>query len=169
MAGQGLFELIETSALSTWMRESDSLLAFPGVLIVHTIGMALVVGVPAAVSLRLLGVARGIPLSALKGFIPLAWLGFVLIAISGVLLVIAYPMKALTNPVFYVKLALIAASVTLLARMSRSLRTEPSGVQTRGAQTLAILSLAAWMLTIVAGRLLPYTYRYLLSSEGPWR
>jgi hypothetical protein len=168
MVGQGLFELIEASALSTWLRESDSMLAFPGVLIVHTLGMAMVVGVPAAVSLRLLGVARGVPLNALGSFIPLAWLGFALIAISGVLLVIAYPAKALTNPVFYVKLALIGFAAALLARMSRSLRAEPSRVEMRSARTLAIASLAVWMLTITAGRLLPYTYRYLLSSEGLW-
>jgi hypothetical protein len=166
MIGRGLFELIETSALSTWMRESDSLLAFPGVLIVHTLGMALVVGVPAAVSLRLLGVAARVPPGGLKAFIPLAWLGFAMIAVSGVLLVIAYPAKALTNPIFYVKLALIGICCALLARMSRSLRAEV--VELRRARRLAIVSLAGWMLTITAGRLLPYTYRYLLSSEGLW-
>jgi hypothetical protein len=168
MIGRGLFELIETSALSTWMRESDSLLAFPGVLILHTLGMALVVGVPAAISLRLLGAARGVPVSALRGFMPLAWAGFAMIAFSGLLLLIAYPAKALTNPVFYVKLGLIAASVALLARMGRSLRTDTFAFEARGARTLAIATLLAWMLTITAGRLLPYTYRYLLSSEGLW-
>jgi hypothetical protein len=166
MTGRGLFELIETSALSTWMRESDSLFAFPGVLILHTLGMALVVGVPTAVSLRLLGVARGVPVKALRSFIPLAWTGFVMIAISGLLLLIAYPAKALTNPIFYVKLVLIAVSVALLVRMGRALRAEPSVLETRRTRVVAIATLVAWMLTITAGRLLPYTYRYLLSSEG---
>jgi hypothetical protein len=99
---------------------------------------------------------------------PLAWTGFAMIAFSGLLLLIAYPAKALTNPVFYVKLGLIAASVALLARMGRSLRTDTSTFEARGARTLAIATLLAWMLTITAGRLLPYTYRYLLSSEGLW-
>src|SRR5688572_20462313 len=168
MIGQSAFEIVEASALSTWMRESESLFAFPGVLIVHTLGMALVVGVPAAVSLRLLGVARGVPLNALRAFMPLAWLGFAMIAISGLLLLIAYPAKALTNPVFYAKLALIGISVALLVRMSRALRAEPSIAETQSARTFAFASLAVWMLTITAGRLLPYTYRYLLSSEGLW-
>lgn len=169
MIGQSAFELIEGTALSTWMRESDSLLAFPGVLILHTLGMALVVGVPAAVSLRLLGVARGVPVTPLKAFIPFAWIGFALIAVSGLLLLIAYPAKALTNPVFYGKLALIGVSVALLVRMARALRSpDPPLLETSRARALAIATLVAWMLTIAAGRLLPYTYRYLLSSEGLW-
>jgi hypothetical protein len=169
MIGQAAFELIETSALSRWLRESESLFAFPGVLILHTLGMAMLAGVSAAVSLRLLGVARGVPLNDMKAFVPMAWVGFAMNAISGVLLVIAYPAKALTNPVFYVKLALIVTSVALLARMTGQLGVGDnarSAVATRSARGLAIASLVLWMLTIVAGRLLPYTYRYLLSSEG---
>lgn len=164
MRGQAAFELIETSALSVWLRES--LFAFPGVLIVHTLGMAMAAGVAAAVSLRMLGVARTIPLSSMKPFMPFAWFGFAINALSGVLLVISYPAKALTNPVFYSKLVLIGVSAALLARMTRDLRFEPSGIEIRNARVLAIASLVAWMLTITAGRLLPYTYRYLLSSEG---
>ena len=39
------------------------------------------------------------------------WAGFWVNAFSGVLLLIAYPTKALTNPVFYLKLALIAVAI----------------------------------------------------------
>src|SRR6478752_1538214 len=55
---------IEASALSTWIRESDAMYAFPGILIVHTLGMALAAGSVAAIGLRLLGVARQIPFAA---------------------------------------------------------------------------------------------------------
>src|SRR5262245_44656768 len=109
MIGQAFFQSIERSGLSTWLRESDALYAFPGVLILHTLGMAMLVGVGVAVSLRLLGVARTVPLTAMKSFMPYAWIGFAMNAFSGVLLLIAYPAKALTNPIFYVKLVLVSA------------------------------------------------------------
>ena len=35
------------------------------------------------------------------------WAGFWINALSGILLLIAYPTKALTNPLFYAKLVLI--------------------------------------------------------------
>src|SRR4029450_1711509 len=46
-------------------------------------------------------------------FMPVMWFGFWLNAVSGVALLVAYPTKALTNPVFYLKLALIALAVWL--------------------------------------------------------
>ena len=39
-----LFNWIETTALSIWLRESPSLWAFPFVLILHTVGLAFLVG-----------------------------------------------------------------------------------------------------------------------------
>jgi hypothetical protein len=59
------------------------------------------------VDLRVLGVARGVPLTELKRFVPLMWIGFWLNAASGALLFLAFPTKALTNPVFYIKMFLI--------------------------------------------------------------
>ena len=49
------------------------------------------------------------------------WLGFGINAISGVFLLIAYPTKAFTNPVFYLKLLLIASAVVIMQRMKNRL------------------------------------------------
>src|SRR5206468_8258 len=65
----------------------------------------------ALVDLRVLGMAPGIPLSALEDFYPIMRVGFWINAMSGLLLLIAYPTKALTNPMFYAKLTLIALAV----------------------------------------------------------
>src|SRR5687768_9367863 len=98
------FDWIENSALSLWVRESPSMWAFPFILILHTIGMAFLVGPNLALNLRVLGVGSGIPLSLMQRVFPIMRLGFVVNAVSGLLLLIAYPTKALTNPVFYLKL-----------------------------------------------------------------
>src|SRR6185369_12995916 len=83
-----LLAQIEASGLSTWIRESDALYAFPGILIVHTLGMALAAGSSAAIGLRLLGVARPIPLTSLRELVPVAWIGLLLNIGSGALLVV---------------------------------------------------------------------------------
>jgi hypothetical protein len=44
------FRWIESTPLSVWTRESTSVLAFPAILSVHAIGMALAAGVNAAIA-----------------------------------------------------------------------------------------------------------------------
>jgi hypothetical protein len=90
---ESLFFWIETSALSVWSRESTSVFAFPGFLIVHAVGMALVAGMSAAISLRILGMAPRVPLTQMRRFVPFIWLGFWLCVASGTILLIAYPTK----------------------------------------------------------------------------
>jgi hypothetical protein len=139
-------------------------LAFPAILSAHAIGMALAAGVNAAIALHLIGVGPGIPTRELKGFVRIVWIGFGLNALSGVLLLIAYPTKALTDPVFYVKLSFIAAAMGIFVVNDRRLfRTAPVDSQAPGSgRWLAAASLACWAGAITAGRLLAYTYRRLL-------
>ena len=149
---------IEATSLSTWLRESPSLWAFPFVLILHTVGLAFFVGTNVAWDVRVLGFSQGIPLEALRRYFLVMWAGFWINAFSGVLLLIAYPTKALTNPLFYAKLALIAFGVVLAFRIRR----EVNGLAARAdappmARMLAAVSLACWIAVIFAGRLLAYT------------
>ena len=153
-----LFAWLEATPLSTWLRESPSLWAFPFVLILHTVGLAFFVGTNVAWDVRVLGFSLGIPLEALRRYFLVMWAGFWINAFSGVLLLIAYPTKALTNPLFYAKLALIAFGVVLAFRIRR----EVSGLAARAdapptARMLAAVSLVCWIAVIFAGRLLAYT------------
>src|SRR5438128_2092862 len=93
--------------LSIWLREAPTLLAFPTVLIFHTVGLGFLAGPAIALDLRLLGFAPNVPLDAMRKFVPVGWLGFLMNATSGLLLLWAYPTKNLTNPIFYLKLTLI--------------------------------------------------------------
>jgi hypothetical protein len=163
---------LESTALSQWVVGSTSLLAFPGILSLHAIGMGFAVGISAVLDLRILGVARGIPLVELRRFLPVLWLGFWLNAFSGVLLLIGYPTKALTNPVFYLKLLLIGAAMVLLVRMSRSVfdastrqSADTYSPASPGLRRMAIASLLCWTGAITAGRLLAYTYTRLTVLE----
>lgn len=175
------FVWVESTALSQWIVGSPSMFAFPGILTVHAIGMGFAVGLSILLDLRVLGVAPGIPLQELRRFMPVLWLAFWMNAASGLLLLIGYPTKALTNPLFYLKLLLIGTGMALLAHMSR--RIWPSFVQapegTReplplddrsradaspDLRRLAVISLVCWTAAITAGRLLAYTYTRLTAT-----
>jgi hypothetical protein len=154
-----LFAWIEATSFSTWLRESASLWVFPFVLILHTVGLAFFVGANVAWDVRVLGFSAGIPLDVLRRYFVVMWAGFWVNAVSGVLLLIAYPTKALTNPLFYAKLALIGFGVWLAIRIRRAVRPMSQGQADAPplARVLAAASLACWIAVIFAGRLLAYT------------
>jgi hypothetical protein len=155
-----LFLWLESSALSLWIVQSPSLFAFPGILAAHTVGLGLLAGLNAALDVRLLGAAPRIPTSAFLRFRPVMWFGLWVNVLTGLALLLAYPTKALTNPVFYLKLALIAAALAILRILFRDSRTD-AGVSRR-TRILAALSLVAWAAAITAGRLLAYTCTRLM-------
>jgi hypothetical protein len=154
---------LESTALSEWVTGSPSMLAFPGILALHAIGMALAAGLAAVLDLRILGVAPGVPIAAFGRFRLVLWGGFWLNAVSGVLLLVGYPTKALTNPVFYLKLLLIGVAMLLFVRIDRLIRTGDvaAPVTAQTLRRLAIVSLVCWGGAITAGRLLAYTYNRL--------
>lgn len=165
---------VENTALSRWLVESPSLLAFPGVLVLHAIGMGFAAGISVALDLRVLGVAPQVPFATMRRFFPVLWAGFWLNAVSGVLLLVAYPTKALTNPVFYLKLVLIATAMGLLVRIDRDLPGDDvRDARIAGAASaaegpmrgLAVLSILCWAGAVTAGRLLAYTYSRLTQTQ----
>ncbi len=164
MAPPQFLQTIEDTGLSTWLRESDSPFAFYFILLFHTFGLALLVGANAVVDLRLLGVAPAIPLAPLKRLFRIMWIGFAMNAVTGVLLVIAYPTKSLTNPDFYAKLLIIGFAVWAMHKLRKQVFDDSSlseaEMTLRGA-ALAKWSLFLWVGAITAGRLLAYTYKYL--------
>jgi hypothetical protein len=159
---------LESTDFSTWMRESPSVFAFPAILSCHTVGMGLVAGVNAAIALRVLGVAPAVPVGEMKRFLPVMWFGFWLNAVSGVALLIGYPTKALTNPVFYLKLTLIGIAMVFVQLITRRLFRSPSPDDARitgRIRVFAAASLLSWASAITAGRLLAYTYTHIMAGH----
>jgi hypothetical protein len=158
------FQAIEQSSLSMWIRDSPSIFAFYFILLVHTIGLSLVVGASAALDLRILGIAASAPLRPFKTLFVFMWIGLGINIATGILLLIAYPTKALTNPVFYAKLLFIVLAVIatrkISARVFGDTGLDEVTMVARG-RTAAIMSLIFWASAITAGRLLSETYRYL--------
>lgn len=148
---------IENLSFCIWVRESSSLWAYPGILFMHTVGLGLVAGISAAVALRVLGVARDIPLVPLLAFYRVLWLGFWVNAVSGVVLLMADATTKLVNPVFYIKMAFVALAMIVTLRLRRTVRALPlNAALPFAARVLAIASLVCWTGAITAGRFMAY-------------
>jgi hypothetical protein len=163
-----LIASFEQNAFSVWVRESPSLLAFPFILYLHTLGLALLAGVNVGLDVWLLA-RRTVPSFDLKGVYRVMWLGFGINLLSGLALLAAYPAKALTNWVFFAKLTLVVIALWVLQRMKAELVVAGGAAArevTAQARYLAMLSLFLWAGTIFAGRFLAYTHHILLASEA---
>lgn len=125
--------------------------------VLHVLGAALLVGAIAVFDGALL--ARRYEDAAAIGRIalPLAAAGIALQVPTGLTLLAAEATKLGINPAFYVKMLMLAVGLVNVAafhaRFGQGLR---AGVLHAGARGFALLSLAAWILTLVAGRMIAY-------------
>jgi hypothetical protein len=156
-------EFIEGTALAVWVRESPSIFAYTTVLSLHAMGLAIVVGIGAVVSLRVLGLFSGIPLAPLLRLFPFMWIGFTINALSGLALLAANASNMLSNFMFLIKLALIAVAVVNMEVLRHRLAVEAPVAETGAHETvaprtraLALSSLVLWLAVIVSGRLTAY-------------
>jgi hypothetical protein len=160
------FHWIEQTDFSHWMRESPSVLAFPNILFLHTLAMAFLVGTNAAVDFRLLGFAPQMRVAPMEKFFPLMWSSFWVMVVTGMMLLIAYPAKAFTNPLWYVKFVFIALALVNTRLIKTRVFRDP-GLDVRPVPTnwkiLAGTSLFFWAGAITAGKLLAHTYTRLYS------
>ena len=153
-----LLGALENSALAVWVREASTVWAYPTIITLHTVGLAILVGANAALDLRLLGVAPRIPLAEMEQFFGYMWVGFWINAVSGSLLFITEATTKGVANIFFIKLGFIALGVILIVLLRRTVYGEGHDVVSvpSGAKALAAASLFAWMGAIAAGRLQAY-------------
>ena len=149
---------LESTGYVRWML--DSLVAYPFMLTVHALGLALTVGVLFIIDLRLLGLYRTIPLASLDRLLGIAWVGIGLNAFTGLSIFMTEATRYVTNVPFILKmLFVVLGSVTLVATQ-RTLRRNASALDARGVppagRGLALGSVLFWTLAVVTGRLIAY-------------
>src|SRR5436190_8160212 len=155
-----LLQWLESTWVSTTLRDSPNIFLYPTILAFHTLGLAFFVGLSCAIALRILGVAPELPLAPFRKLYPVMWLGFVFNAVSGVLLLIIEPTKFLTMVDFYVKLLAIAGAVycnrlLYVKRFRHPAKMNPEPLPTSD-KLLAVAILILWGAAITAGRLTAY-------------
>ena len=162
---------LEETPPSVWVREYPSLFGFPFILFLHTLGLAMLAGISIAIDLWLLRATTFARTVRVTGLVRVMWLGFGINTASGVALLLAYPAKALTNPVFYAKLVLVVGGMYAVACINRE--AFPRGDAVAGAPINVVTkrwaagSLVIWAGTIATGRLLAYTHSVLFASQLP--
>ena len=148
---------LQESDFAAWVASSPSLLAYPSILTLHTVGMAIVVGTNVVMDLRVLGIASDVPLSALRRAPSFVWGGFLVNALTGLALFTTDAEHKAMQTVFFVKLALIFLALVAYARIRALVFKAPvASFIPAEAKALAVLSLLLWTGATVAGRLMAY-------------
>jgi len=134
--------------------------------IVHFVGMALLLGAVGLLDLRLLGVAKGLPVAQVQRLIPMGVLGYVLSVMTGIVFVSGDPffpaVDKLNNLAFELKmlfmllagLNVLAFYLTGVARVANALA--PGHDAPLSAKVIAGTSLFLWIGVIYFGRMIMY-------------
>ena len=152
--------VIYNSPLATHVRESE--ITFPLLQTFHVLGILLMVGSIAIVDLRILGVVLKERTAAEvgKSLLPVTWVGFIVMFLSGGSLFAAQSGKIYDNIFLQVKLGLLlfaALNVVIFhAPTYRSIASWPVEGAPRSAKAAAVLSLVVWAAVVVTGRYIAY-------------
>lgn len=152
-------EWLESTALAEWVR--TSLIGYPFVLTVHSVGMAIMVGLITVIDLRLAGRFERVPYASLDGLLRVAWYGLAINAISGAAIFTSQAVAYITSPTYLLKMAMVIGGAVVAWRMQPILRRDAASWDSGTAvpssmQTLAKASLAMWLVAIITGRFTAY-------------
>jgi hypothetical protein len=152
---------LEATALARLLREDPWI--YPFVEIGHLVGITVLVGPAVLWDLRLLGVARRLPVRALAAYLlRTSYVGLALATLSGLLLLLAGLSETLDNPAFRLKLALLAIAIGNALLFQRGIGRTVISWDTDvhpplRAKLAAVVSLLAWLGVIACGRLIAYS------------
>ena len=150
----GVLLAFEHSGLGQAARSSGWL--YPLANLAHVLGAALLLGAIAIFDIQVLRRSREASIVSHTA-IPVAVVGFLLQAVSGTVLLSAEASTVVRNPAFQFKMAMLVFALANVAlfhwRFGRALKT---GAPLDGAQTFAAVSLASWVLVLLAGRSIAY-------------
>jgi hypothetical protein len=148
------------TALSRLLQTVDWLV--PAIQTMHILAVALVISSVLLLTLAVFGLhGREQPLArTFARFSPGIRWGLPVLLVSGALMITAEPDRALPNPAFQIKMALLLGAATLTWASARSLRRAPAGAgapRSLGLRVAAAVSLGLWLAVLIAGRWIAYT------------
>ncbi len=146
--------MLENLDLSQWVL--GSIWGYPSLLTFHSLGLGLLVGLLIVIDLRVLGVAKPLPLSELRRLMPWVWVGFTFNALSGVVLFMADARKDFYSNSFRWKMLSIVIGLLVAVYLNKKVLREDTTETPALARVLAAVSLVSWTGAIVAGRLIAY-------------
>jgi len=151
-----VLEWLEASALAVWLAESPSVWSLPTVLTLHTTGMAVLVGASFVLDLRLLGIARTIPVSSFAWVFRAVALGLAVNLTTGVMLFVKAATTWGTSIPFLIKMSLVIAAAATILPLRSLVSSSDASLDAGRARLLAVVSMVTWVGAVTAGRLLAY-------------
>src|SRR5262245_35463968 len=155
----------------------NSAWAWPILEIIHFVGMAMLFGTVGILDLRMLGVAKRMPVAPLERLVPLGIFGFLLTLLSGYAFITSAPEGPndyLSNLSFFFKtacllLAGINVAVFYLSGISKEVDALGPGEDApRRAKIVAAASLVLWIGVIYFGRMLMYADAFYTPEFYPF-
>lgn len=151
-------EILESTPFSEWVL--TSMLGFPTLIALHSIGMAVAAGLTIIVTLYLHRFMAGIADANLPGFLRIATWGFMLNLVTGLTLFVPRGSEYIANFTFLVKMLLVLISGTILLWLKSQLAAIAKGSgdvrASVRARRLSLVCSATWIGGIVTGRLIAY-------------
>ena len=158
-----LTQWLSETAASAAIRSVDWLI--PLLQTIHILAIAMVMSSLLMIDLRILRGTRAQSQSiadAAHRFEPWIWSGLIVLAASGVTLIVAEPQRTLPNAVFQTKMILLVLAVATTCALRMSLRRSAdfhrnSGNASGAAKRLAVGAFILWCAVAAAGRFIAYT------------
>jgi hypothetical protein len=132
---------------------------------IHISSVCLVFTSAIMINLRLLGIgAQGRSISQLcTTLVPGMWGGLCVLLLTGAVQTIAEPVRQFVTPAFWAKMVMILLVAIMTAAFVRKVRTnaarwDAAGTRPASARAFAVSSSLLWILIMVCGRLIGYTW-----------
>ena len=136
--------------------------AIPTIQSIHILGVAVVLSSVGMIVLRLMGWAgtRTTVADTAKRYVPWLWGALILLAGTGLLLIIGEPRRELTNFMFQIKMLLVLCAIAVIAAFQISTRRNPGFWNNEPESTrikmVAFSALILFFAIAVAGRWIAY-------------
>ena len=134
---------------------------------IHILGICVLFSSACMINTRILGLgARGRTVSQLTDtMVPWMWRALTVLVITGLIQILAEPVRQFVTPAFWAKMVMIVIVATMTALYARSVRRgaaawDEASSRHAGAKLFAIASTLLWFAIIVCGRFIGYTWTF---------
>jgi uncharacterized protein DUF6644 len=132
---------------------------------IHILAVSVVFASACMINLRLLGVgAMGRSVSQLSNtLVPWMWRGLAVLLVTGLIQIIAEPVRQFVAPVFWAKMMMIVVVAVMTAVYVKALRRnaplwDAASSRPLRVRAFAVVSTLLWLAIIVCGRFIGYTW-----------
>lgn len=150
---------IEGSAFAEYIRVSA--FGYPAMITLHSLGMAIMIGLSVVLSLRVLGLFSELPYPSLHRLLKVAWIGFIINFISGSALFAAQATMFIEDTQFLIKMTCVILGAILVGVLQGYVKAGAEGWSASSPPPMAARAIAAgaivcWTVGMVTGRLIAY-------------